>query len=807
MNERCSAVLLNKLPLKEKDLGSFTTPYDIDDLHIDNALADLRASISLMPYSMYEKLGLGEPKPTRMSLELADRISIILGRPFLATARAMIDVFNKKITLRIGNKEVIFDIDQSIKKLITEDDECYGIDDLDHTIHLEAQGLIKDKQTDSFLLNNIEKHIGTQESGKLRNEHLYSASANEIDEKKPKLKDLPSHLEYTYLNGDITHLVIISSKLTEKELLDSGLIYPILDSPWVSPIHDVPKKGGITVVLNDNELIPSRTVTGWMPFGLCNAPATFQRCMTAIFHDMVEDFMEVFMDDFSVFGAVLGQRIDENFKPIYYASKTLNDTQAHYTTTEKELLVVVFPYDKFRPYLILSKTIVYTDHSTLKYLFSKHDAKPRLIRWVLLLKGFNIEIKDKKRAENLAADHLSRLKNQNIGILTKIAYEFPNDHLIVLKTTPDNDEPWYADYVNYIVGKLLPPKWTAEKRKRFFSQRLLSVLIILEDPDLSFQQVVSELDLTDELFDANNMIYHYKLALAQVVSRLVEYKEREVKYIEKTRTFEFYDEGKVEYIETLKKELETLKQEKEVVDGKLAGLLKSSKDLKNLIESQRPSPTVESTSGDDQNKNSSTSENGESTDSILSKSAVKFVKAAERSTSNKAEAVKKPSVRYAELYRKPSKKSTVRGNQRNWNNLKSQQLGENFVRKNRACFKCGHFDHLSYDCGLGVKKETTRPQNNTHKNMPPRPSIHRPYRPSMRLVRPNMNDARPKRTSFYKPAHSYNKRPFQDTTQELMIILIQRVQRLERELKARTPIHKVDRGRSRPVMAWVPKKV
>ncbi|GKC34650.1 hypothetical protein Tco_1047034 [Tanacetum coccineum] len=73
MNERCSTVLLNKIPPKEKDPGSFTIPYDIDNLHINNALADLEASISLMPYLMYEKLGLGEPNPTRMSLELADR--------------------------------------------------------------------------------------------------------------------------------------------------------------------------------------------------------------------------------------------------------------------------------------------------------------------------------------------------------------------------------------------------------------------------------------------------------------------------------------------------------------------------------------------------------------------------------------------------------------------------------------------------------------------------------------------------------------------------------------------------------------
>nr|GEX68244.1 hypothetical protein [Tanacetum cinerariifolium] len=235
-----------------------------------------------------------------------------------------------------------------------------------------------------------------------------------------------------------------------------------------------------------------------------------------------------------------------------------------------------------------------------------------------------------------------------------------------------------------------------------------------------------------------------------------------------------------------KKNTKTLNSKITEISDKLAdkdlswtGLPECADDT--ISDYSRPSPTLESTSGDDQNRNSSAFENGESTDSILSKPAVKFVKAAERSTSNKVEAVKKPFVRYVKLFRKPSKKSTVRGNQRNWNNYKSQQLG--------------------------VKKGTTRPQNNTHKSMPPRPSIHRPYRPPMRPVRPNMNVARPKRTSFYKPAHSYNKRPFQDTTQELMIILIQRVQRLERKLKARTPIHKVDKGRSKPVMAWVPKKL
>ncbi|GKE67199.1 hypothetical protein Tco_1521360 [Tanacetum coccineum] len=295
------------------------------------------------------------------------RVPIILGRPFLATARAMIDVFNIKITLRVGDGEVIFDVDQSIKRPPNEDDECYGIDDLDDTINMETQELLANDKSDSFLLKGLEKSINqsdlesceslgnksyddsdlekpiwfidffntpysvAQETARpdgVESEHLYSASANEIDEKRHELKILPHHLEYAYLHGDKSFLIIISSKLSEKEkvlllqvlekrkgaiawkmsdikgispsfcthkilmeddfkpviqpqrrlnpkvqdvvkneivkLLDSGLIYPISDSSWVSPIHVVPKKEGMTVVLNDdNELIPSRTVTGW----------------------------------------------------------------------------------------------------------------------------------------------------------------------------------------------------------------------------------------------------------------------------------------------------------------------------------------------------------------------------------------------------------------------------------------------------------------------------------------------------------------------------------------------------------------
>ncbi|CAL8135388.1 unnamed protein product [Prunus armeniaca] len=293
-----------------------------------------------------------------------------------------------------------------------------------------------------------------------------------------------------------------------------------------------------------------------MPFGLCNAPATFQRCVMAIFSDMVERFMEVFMDDFSVFGssfddclhhlslvlkrcqetnlilnwekchfmvrqgivlghvvsskgmevdkakiniipnlppsssvkgdavfefdgtcmeafttlkkeltsapiiiapdwslpfeimcdasdfaigAVLGQKKNKLPHVIHYASRTLNDAQLNYSTTEKELLAVVFALEKFRSYLVGSKVIVYSDHAALRYLLTKKDAKPCLIRWILLLQEFGLEIRDKKGCENVVADHLSRIvvEEQGEAVLT-LNETFPDEQLYVAQVK----EPW-----------------------------------------------------------------------------------------------------------------------------------------------------------------------------------------------------------------------------------------------------------------------------------------------------------------------------------------------------------------------------
>nr|GFA90521.1 reverse transcriptase domain-containing protein [Tanacetum cinerariifolium] len=109
--------------------------------------------------------------------------------------------------------------------------------------------------------------------------------------------------------------------------------------------------------------------------------------------------------DYAV-GAVLGQRVEKHLRPIHYASKTMNQAEANYTTTEKEMLAVVYVFEKFRSYLIMNRSIVYTGHSALKYLFAKNDGKVRLLRWILLLQELDFKVIDTKGAENYAADHL-----------------------------------------------------------------------------------------------------------------------------------------------------------------------------------------------------------------------------------------------------------------------------------------------------------------------------------------------------------------------------------------------------------------
>ena len=154
--------------------------------------------------------------------------------------------------------------------------------------------------------------------------------------------------------------------------------------------------------------------------------------------------------DLSV-GAVLGQRIEGKPYVVYYVSKTLNEAQRNYTTTEKELLVVVYALDKFRSYLIGSDIVIFTDHSALKYLLTKQNFKARLIRWVLLLQELNIRIRDKKGVENVVTDHLSRLTIAHNTHNPPIFDEFSEESLLTVSIAP-----WYAHIANFLVTRELP---------------------------------------------------------------------------------------------------------------------------------------------------------------------------------------------------------------------------------------------------------------------------------------------------------------------------------------------------------------
>ncbi|GKB33648.1 reverse transcriptase domain-containing protein [Tanacetum coccineum] len=675
VNENCSAVILKKFPEKLRDPDRFLIPCDFPEMDECLALADLGASINLMPLFVWEKLNLPDLTKTRMILELADRTistptgiaedvfvkvgtflfpadfvvvdyPLILGRPFLRTERALIDVHDEQMTLRHDDQSITFKVGdtktfsyntiESVNRVDVIDVACeefaqevLGFSNISKSgnptstlepilstsptsltpfeggnfILEEIEACLTSKSIppgiddDDFDpkedLLTLERLLNSDPTSTLpleeqKFEELKTVEPSSDEPPELELKDLPPHLEYAFLEGTDKLPVIIAKDLKDEDktallkvlrshkraiawkmsdingiypkfcthkilmeenvkptvqhqrrvnpkihevikkevikLLETGLIYPISDSLWVSPVHCVPKKGGYFQIPIDPKDQEKTTFTcpyitfiyQRMPFGLCNAPGMFQRCMMAIFHDTMKETMEVFMDDFSVFedsfssclshlekmlkrcedtnlvlnwekchfmvkegivlshkisksgievnkakvdviaklphpttvkgvrsflghakfyqafnalkkklteasilvapdwdlpfeimcdasdfavGAVLGQRETKHFQSIHYASKTMTNAQAHYTTTEKELLAVVYALEKFWPYLVLSKSIVYTDHSALKYLLAKQDAKLRLLRWILLLQEFDVIIRDKKRSE------------------------------------------------------------------------------------------------------------------------------------------------------------------------------------------------------------------------------------------------------------------------------------------------------------------------------------------------------------------------------------------------------------------------
>ena len=164
-------------------------------------------------------------------------------------------------------------------------------------------------------------------------------------------------------------------------------------------------------------------------------------------------------------GAVLGQRAEGKPYVVYYASKTLNEAQRNYTTTEKELLAVVYALDKFHAYLLGVEIIIFTDHSALKYLLTKQNAKARLIRWVLLLQEFNLQIRDKKGVENVVVDHLSRLTIAHSTHNPPIFDEFPEESLLAVDSAP-----LFAHIANFLLIGELPTEWKSQDKKFFHAK-------------------------------------------------------------------------------------------------------------------------------------------------------------------------------------------------------------------------------------------------------------------------------------------------------------------------------------------------
>uniref|UniRef100_A0A151UH21 Retrovirus-related Pol polyprotein from transposon 17.6 n=1 Tax=Cajanus cajan TaxID=3821 RepID=A0A151UH21_CAJCA len=214
--------------------------------------------------------------------------------------------------------------------------------------------------------------------------------------------------------------------------------------------------------------------------------------------------------DYAV-GAASGQRRDKIFHVIHYASKVLNENQINYATTEKELLAIVYALEKFRSYLVGSKITVYTDHAAIKYLLTKADSKPRLIRWILLLQEFDLEIKDKKGCENHVADHLSRLVNEEVTSQEEeILGEFPDEKLFAV-----SERPWFADMANHKAAGVIPEEYNWQQKKKFFRD---SHYYVWDDPylfkigtDGLLRRCVFGAEIKDILWHCHNSPYggHY----------------------------------------------------------------------------------------------------------------------------------------------------------------------------------------------------------------------------------------------------------------------------------------------------------
>nr|GEZ91238.1 reverse transcriptase domain-containing protein [Tanacetum cinerariifolium] len=272
---------------------------------------------------------------------------------------------------------------------------------------------------------------------------------------KLELKELPCHLEYAYLE-DIRG--IDPKFCTHKILMEEDYKLAVQSQRRVNPkIHEVIKK----------EVI--KLLDAAMIYLISDSPWDFSKIARPMNHLLEKETPFVFSKDCIDALETLKKKLTEALILVVRDWNLPFELMCNASdfAIEKEMLAVVYAFEKFRPYLVLSKSIVYTDHSALKYLLSKKDAKPRLIRWVLILQEFDIIIHDKKGTKNLAKDHLSRLENPHKDVFENkgINEKFP---LETLGKISSGSTPWFADFANFHAGNFIVKGMSSQQKKKFF---------------------------------------------------------------------------------------------------------------------------------------------------------------------------------------------------------------------------------------------------------------------------------------------------------------------------------------------------
>nr|GEV78515.1 reverse transcriptase domain-containing protein [Tanacetum cinerariifolium] len=584
LNEHCSAVLLKKLPENLGDPSKFLIPCNIPGMAECLALADLGASINLMPYSVWKTLSLPDLTPTCMTLELADRsishpvgvaedvyvkvglfhfsadfvdvdfdadprVPLILERSFLKTERALIDVFEGELTLRVGKKAITFNPDQTSRYSANYSDmTAKRIDVIDMACEEYSQEVLGFSDTISsgnptpfydpivsatsptlapfgnsdFLFEEVDSFLAVEDeptssnfqqpyldpegdilllksflnddplSPPLNQRNYLPEVHTELEICKSKtdkssvdeppvveLKALPPYLEYAFLEGNDKLPVIIAKDLSVEE--KTALITShFMVKEGIVLGHKISKQG-IEVDKAKVDAISK------LPH-----PTTIKGIRSFLGH---AGFYRRFIKDFSKIARTM-TRLLEKDTPFIFSQECVDAFQTlKRKLTEAPILIapnwdmpfklmcddsdfaieavlgqLVYALEKFRSYLILNKSIVYTDHSALKYLFAKKDSKARLLQWVLLLQEFTFKVVDTKGAENLAADHLSRLENphQNVLDLKEINKSFPLETFNLVSTRGNQSTPWFADFTNYHARNFIVKGMSSQQKRKFF---------------------------------------------------------------------------------------------------------------------------------------------------------------------------------------------------------------------------------------------------------------------------------------------------------------------------------------------------